>query len=135
MPPVDDLEVRVDHVDLGARCTTPPCVGHAFLKLRAGTHPAKVRLLGVTIAGHGRSYTIGSSVPSIWASEDTYEPWNETIGADDAMWIRYDLERVDWDHFGGDEVRVISVLVEVDGRARVFSLPERGDPVDDFAVN
>jgi hypothetical protein len=32
-------------------------------------------------------------------------------------------------------VRAVSILVEVDGRARVFSVPEPAGSVDDFAVN
>lgn len=132
MPPIDELEVRVDHVELGTKCAPPCSGGHAFLSLRNGTQPAKVRVLRVTISGE---LVVGAHAPAI-EEQDRYEPWNETVGAEDAMWIRYDLDRVDWDHFAKPQlVRAISVIVEVDGRERVFGVPS-GDPVsiDDFAA-
>lgn len=133
-PPADDLEIRIDHVDLGAPGGS---TGHAFLSLRNGTHASNVRVVGVQIAGRtGSTFMLGSREPSILASEDAYETWNEAIGAEDAMWIRYALERVDWDHFGGrvDQVRAISVIVEVDGRERVFSVPPRESSASDDEI-
>lgn len=119
--PLDDIEISVIHVDLG----TPGNSGHAFLKLRNGTQPAKVRVVGVEIAGGtGSTFLVRSTEPSLLDVDD-YKPWNEQIGSEDAMWIRYSLEGVDWDHFGDRDVVPLSVTVEVDGRARVFSVPRR----------
>lgn len=137
VPPVDEVEIRVDHVGIGEPCTTVTCATPSVsLSLRSGTKPSTVRLLRVSITGpQGRSLDLPAQKPAVFTSAGIYAPWNERIGADEVMAIHYDLARVDWDHFDDAlSVHPVSLVIEVDGRVRVFGVPTREERaiVDDF---
>jgi len=135
VPPLDDVEVRVDSVWLGGRCTgASKCSeSSARLSLRSAASPAKVRLVSVTVGkGSGRSQDLAAHTPTVWTSSGRYEAWNETIAGDEVMAIEYGLTRVDWDQFvdDNDHVRATDAVLEIDGRVRVFGIPARDIGID-----
>ena len=141
MPDEDDepeeLQVSVESVGIGDPCAGQPTCATPIVRvhLRNGIHRATVRVRSVTVRGsEGRTLTLPASKPTVFNSRGDYEPWNETIGPDEVMDIEYSLARVDWDHFTDRaDVRATSVVIEIDGRERVFSAPEqRGiESIDD----
>ncbi len=126
-----ELQVLVESVGIGDPCAGQPTCAVPMIRVRLHNGPdrATVRVRSVTVTGsEGRTLTLPASKPTVFNSRGDYEPWNEMIGPEEVMDIEYSLARVDWDHFTDRaDVRATSVIIEIDGRERVFSPPERRD--------
>src|SRR5262249_13115165 len=78
------------------------------------------RVKRVELLAGARSGIAVPSAPVVWESGGVYAPWNEQIGADEVMAVRYTLSAPDWGGTPPGRIDAHRVFVQVNGYEREY---------------
>jgi hypothetical protein len=93
------------------------------LHAHAKSATIKVRRIEILDGDGKRLDVLTSSQPTTWKEVGKYEPWDESIAANDSMAVSYTLSAPNWDKLlagrFGDQMFRVRVTVAVGGQDRV----------------